>query len=115
MHMVHAACWTQNLEEAMIFWRDFFGATAGEIYHSTRRVGFRSCFIDLPDGGARIELMSGPWVHEDKAKDRLGWDHIAISAGERADVDSLVERAPSGRQSRSRAAHDGRWVLRSDH
>lgn len=76
----------------MAFWCDFLGATAGDIYHSSRRQGFRSCFIRLPGGGTQIELMSGPWLPEDEIADRPGWDHIAISVGGVADVDALAAR-----------------------
>jgi lactoylglutathione lyase len=92
MQLVHAACWTENLEEAVSFWREYLGANAGDIYHSARRAGFRSCFIALPEGGAQIELMSGPWVQERKPEDHQGWDHIALSVGSQADVDALAQR-----------------------
>jgi hypothetical protein len=58
MHMVHAACWTRHLEDAVSSWREYFGAAAGEICHSARRAGLRSCFIELPGGGTPIEIVA---------------------------------------------------------
>lgn len=92
MRLVHTACWTRDLAEAVSFWRGFFGADASEIYESRRRPGFRSSFITLPGGGPKIELMSGPWVEESPDGYREGWDHIAIAVGTPADVDELAER-----------------------
>lgn len=98
MRIAHAALWTRDLEAAAVFWRRYFGATVGEAYSSTRRPGFVSRFVTLPDGGATIELMSGPWVGDLVALDHVGWDHVAISLGDEAAVERVAMRcAEEGR------------------
>lgn len=92
MRIAHTALWTRDLAAAAEFWTDYFGATVGEPYHSQRRPGFTSRFVSLPGGGDQIELMTGPWLAADMQGDRVGWDHIAISLGDRAAVDELAER-----------------------
>jgi len=91
MHLAHVALWTTDVVAAAAFWRDYFGATVGEPYHSTRRVGFVSRFITLPGDGC-IELMTGPWIAVAGSDDRIGWDHIALSLGSAAAVDALAAR-----------------------
>jgi lactoylglutathione lyase len=92
MHITHAALWTRDLEAAAIFWRDYFGAEVGEAYCSQRRPGFISRFVRLAGGGAKIELMMGPWIVTPPAADHVGWDHIAVSLGNAEAVDRLAER-----------------------
>lgn len=99
--LAHVALWTRDLDGAARFWRDYFGAEVGEPYRSKRRVGFVSRFVTLP-GGGRIELMSGPWIEAcgeaEAARERVGWDHIAVSLGSREAVDRLARRcAADGR------------------
>lgn len=92
MHLAHVALWTHDLDVAAAFWRRHFGATVGEPYRSRRREGFVSRFVTLPGGAAAIELMSGPWVGDGAAGDRVGWDHVAIALGSAAAVDDLAQR-----------------------
>lgn len=92
MHIAHTALWTRDLDAAAAFWRDYFGADVGESYYSQRRTGFISRFVTLPGGGAKIELMTGPWIEKAPSTDHVGWDHIAVSLGDVAAVDSLAER-----------------------
>ena len=92
MQLAHVALWTTDLDAAAAFWQRYFGATVGEAYRSTRRVGFVSRFITLPDDGGRIELMTGPWISASCSDDRIGWDHIALSLGSGAAVDALAAR-----------------------
>jgi lactoylglutathione lyase len=99
--LAHVALWTRDLDGAARFWRDYFGADVGEPYRSTRRVGFVSRFATLL-GGGQIELMSGPWIEAcaeaDAVRERVGWDHIAVSLGSRERVDALAQRcAADGR------------------
>jgi lactoylglutathione lyase len=90
--IVHVALWTRDLEQAASFWCRYFGARAGRMYRSQRRRGFVSCFVTLPGGGATIELMTAPWLADARDPDSVGWDHIAISLGDRAAVDDLAAR-----------------------
>lgn len=92
MHIAHTALWTRDLEAAAIFWRDYFGAEVGEAYYSQRRPGFVSRFVTLAGGGAKIELMTGPWIEAAPTAVHVGWDHIAVSLGNAEAVDRLAER-----------------------
>jgi lactoylglutathione lyase len=92
MRLAHAALWTMDIDAAAAFWQRYFGATVGEPYRSTRRVGFVSRFITLPDDGGCIELMAGPWIAAACSDDSVGWDHIAFSLGSAAAVDALAAR-----------------------
>ena len=92
MRLAHIAVWTRDLEGAAAFWRQYFGASVGEAYHSRRRPGFISRFVTLPGSEARIELMTGPWISHPAAVESAGWDHIAISLGNAAAVDELAAR-----------------------
>ena len=93
MKLAHVALWCRDLDRAVAFWVDYFGAKAGERYASKRRLGFVSRFVTL-DEGAMLELMSIPGLdaHAAQAADRPGWAHVAISLGSEAAVDALAER-----------------------
>lgn len=92
MKLAHVALWTRELDAAARFWQSVFGAAVGAPYHSQRRPGFVSRFAVLPGDVARIELMTGPWLHGPSGDERPGWDHIALSLGSAAAVDALAER-----------------------
>jgi len=92
MRIAHTALWTHDINAAAAFWVKYFGATVGEHYHSQRRAGFISRLVHLPAGPDQIELMTGPWLPADTHAERTGWDHIAISLGDRAAVDALADR-----------------------
>ena len=92
MRIAHTALWTPNLDAAADFWKTYFGATIGEAYRSSRRPGFISRFVSLPESSDHIELMTGPWLPLDPHDERIGWDHIAISLGSKMAVDALAER-----------------------
>lgn len=87
----HVALWTRSLDEAAAFWTDHFGAEASPEYESRNRPGFRSRFVTLA-GGARIELMTGPWVGPPGAREAEGWDHVAVSVGSEAEVRRHADR-----------------------
>jgi lactoylglutathione lyase len=88
MQVAHVGLWTSDLEVAADFWRAYFGAEVGAIYHSQRRPGFVSRFVSLPLGDVKIELMKAHWVEDGQDGDRVGWDHVAICVGD----DDLVDR-----------------------
>jgi lactoylglutathione lyase len=92
MRIAHVALWTRDLDTAAAFWRKYFGAEVGAPYHSQRRVGFVSRFVTLPGVKTRIELMTGPWIESAPITEHVGWDHIALSVGDVAMVDSLAAR-----------------------
>ena len=91
MRIEHAALYVRDLEEARAFFERYFGAVSGPMYHNSR-TDFRSYFLSF-DGGARLELMTRPQMEEaDPAQSRLGYAHLAISAGSREVVDRLTQR-----------------------
>lgn len=92
MKLAHVALWTRDLDLSADFWRNYFGAVVGAPYHSTRRPGFTSRFVSLPDAAANIELMCAPWIMDAATEERIGWDHIAISLGSASAVDALAAR-----------------------
>jgi lactoylglutathione lyase len=108
MKLAHIALWTKDVEAAAAFWRDYFDAEIGELYHSRRLPGFTSRFATLP-GGTQIELMSSPWIEDSAPRDRLGWAHVALSVGTVEAVDATAVRfAAAGLQvSAPRRTGDG--------
>ena len=99
--IAHVALWTRDverLERLRTFYERHFGARAGAPYHSARRPGFVSCFLELA-GGAQLELMTLPddthTVHAepfDAAALRPGYAHIALSLGSTDAVDATTAR-----------------------
>lgn len=87
MRIEHVALWTRDLPGMVTFWQTHFGADASAEYASRNRPGFRSVFLTLPEG-ARIELMTGPWVGTAPVPETEGWAHIAIALGSPTAVDA---------------------------
>jgi lactoylglutathione lyase len=92
MKISHIAIWTTDLDRMTDFWTTFFGAVAGELYHSKRRPGFESRFLQLVDGPA-LEIMKGPWITAESPLERAGYAHIAISLGSEQAVQDMATRA----------------------
>ena len=99
--IAHVALWTRDverLERLRTFYERHFGARAGAPYHSARRPGFVSYFLELA-GGAQLELMTLPAETSipnvepsDAATPRPGYAHIALSLGSARAVDALTAR-----------------------
>lgn len=92
MAIAHVALWTEDLDAAASFWRDYFDGDIGAPYHSQRRQGFVSRFVTLPGGGPKIELMTIGGMAQAPGREHPGWDHIAVSLGDAAAVDRLAAR-----------------------
>ena len=90
MRLEHTALWVRDLEGAKEFFRKFFGAEAGPLYHN-EKTGFRSYFLSFGEG-ARLELMNRPGLGEGDPQPRLGYAHIALGAGSREGVDALTRK-----------------------
>ena len=91
MRIEHAALYVEDLEGARAFFEEYFGAVSGPMYHNLK-TDFRSYFLSF-DGGARLEVMTRPGLEKgDSAAARVGWAHLAFSAGSREEVDRLTER-----------------------
>lgn len=92
MRIHHVALWTADLDRAVGFWKGLFGIDAGDLYESARRPGFVSRFLALaPDQS--IEIMQAPWLEAACAGERVGYAHVALSAGSPGAVDALADRA----------------------
>lgn len=98
MKIAHVALWTSDLDSAAAFWERYFGAVVGAAYCSQRRPGFVSRFVALPGEEATIELMTAPWLDARVTNEHVGWDHIAVSLGEKEAVDRLAARCEADGQ-----------------
>ena len=103
----HVALWVRDLEAMRDFYVQRLGGRSGSLYNNAR-TGFRSCFIAFPEG-ARIELMSDS---RDRGREdaSFGYAHVALSAGGRDQVDSIVralEESGVTVESRPRVTGDG--------
>ncbi len=79
------------MERAKSFFKEYFGASAGELYRN-ERTGFSSYFLTF-DGGGRLEIMNrSDAADRDSRSPKIGYDHIAFAAGSREMVDKLTER-----------------------
>ena len=88
--MEHAALYVRDLEEAKAFFTQYFSAVSGAMYHNPR-TGFTSYFLSF-DGGARLELMTRPGVKAEGVPPlRTGYAHLAVTPGDREQVDRLTE------------------------
>lgn len=89
MHIEHVAIWTKDLEKMKEFYEHYFHVASTERYHN-KKTGFSSYFLSF-DSGSRLELTSKQHL-SNRIADSLGYTHIAISVGTKADVDACVEQ-----------------------
>ncbi|MFY9996712.1 MAG: VOC family protein [Leclercia sp.] len=95
MNIAHVALWTRHLDAQVQFWQTVFGGQRNERYLSKNRPGFESHFITLTDGPT-IELMTVPDLPDAPPHPEfVGWAHIALNVGSRAEVDRMAEQARS--------------------
>jgi lactoylglutathione lyase len=92
VRLEHVAVWTADLDRLRTFYERYFEATAGEQYRSVTRPGFASYFLTFSGGGGRLELMTVPGLAATAGAAALGYAHIALTVGARADVEALTER-----------------------
>lgn len=92
MRLEHLAIWTSDLERLRAFYARHFGARSGARYTSASRPGFHSYFLEFPEGGARLELMTQGDLAEPIPGPARGYAHLALAAGSAAAVDTLVAR-----------------------
>jgi lactoylglutathione lyase len=94
MRIEHVAIWTADLERLRAFYERHLGVRAGDHYENAT-TGFSSYFLELEEGGARLELMSMPSIPEtrdDPIAQATGIAHIAFALGSESAVDALVRR-----------------------
>lgn len=92
VRLEHVALWTRDLERLRGFYERYFAARAGAQYRSATRPGFVSYFLTFPGGGGRLELMTAPELSEPRRADAIGYAHVAVTVGSRADVERLTAR-----------------------
>jgi len=93
MKVGHIALWTKDIEAQAKFWGTYFGAKIGDAYVSQNRPGFISRFITLNDGPT-IELMTFTMLGDGSpGHENVGWAHLAIEVGNKAEVDKLARQA----------------------
>ena len=91
MNIEHVAIYVNNLEIEKEFFVKYFGATASEKYTNFRN-DFSSYFLVL-DNDTRLEIMHRQsMIDPKKAKYRSGYHHIAISVGDKNDVNNLTRQ-----------------------
>lgn len=88
MRIEHAALYVNDLKQAKDFFCHYFNGKSNDLYHN-QKTGFQSYFITFDDG-ARLEIMTKPDLgQEDPADPRIGYAHLAFSAGSKEEVDRL--------------------------
>ena len=93
MNIAHVALWTRSLNAQVQFWETVFNGRSNERYVSKNRPGFESHFITLHDGPT-IELMTLPDLPDAPTHPEfIGWAHIAINVGSKAQVDRMAAQA----------------------
>lgn len=71
------------------FYEKYFNVSSTELYHN-KKTGFKSYFVSF-DSGSRLELTTKQHL-SNRVVESLGYTHMAISVGTKADVDSYVEK-----------------------
>lgn len=89
MHINHVAILVKDLEGMREFYETFFNVKSSELYHN-KKTQFKSYFLSF-ETGARIELTHKPYF-ADKAFDNLGFTHLALTVGDKSDVDHFAEK-----------------------
>ena len=92
MRVEHIALWTHDIDRLRTFYQSYFGAQASPIYRSRTRADFTSCFLQFPDGGARLELMSIADLASAPQGPAVGYAHVALAVGSESAVDALTAR-----------------------
>lgn len=91
MKIDHVAMYVNDLEAEKNFFVKYFNAKAGSKYSNFRN-DFSNYFLKFEDG-SRLEIMTrSSSVDANKVRYRTGYHHIAISVGDRKDVDDFMKK-----------------------
>ena len=91
MKIDHVAMYVNDLEAEKNFFVKYFNAKAGSKYSNFRN-DFSNYFLKFDDG-SRLEIMTRNSASDaEKARYRTGFHHIAISVGDRKDVDDMMKK-----------------------
>lgn len=108
MKIHHIALWVNDLEMMRRFYANYFGICSNEKYNNLK-TGFESYFLNFPDEGCKIELMTTKDAQAGlKENDHIvGLAHFAISVGSSSAVDQLTHRL---REDGYTVVSDPRWT-----
>lgn len=91
MKIDHVAMYVNDLEAEKNFFVKYFDAKAGSKYTNFRS-DFSNYFLRFEDG-SRLEIMTrNSSTDAKKERYRTGFHHIAISVGDRKDVDDMMKK-----------------------
>ncbi|MBQ4403760.1 MAG: VOC family protein [Selenomonadaceae bacterium] len=91
MKIEHVAMYVNDLEAEKNFFVKYFNAKAGSKYSNFRN-DFSNYFLKFDDG-SRLEIMTrNSATDAEKTRYRTGFHHIAISVGDRKDVDDMMKK-----------------------
>src|SRR6267143_2024873 len=94
MKLDHVAIWAVDIELMRTFYEKYFDARSNRKYENERK-RFASYFLTFP-GGGRLELMHRPGIQQipptQGAPEFIGYAHLGVELGSRADVDALTRR-----------------------
>jgi lactoylglutathione lyase len=90
MKIEHIAIWVEDLETMKNFYQKYFDLQSSNKYENQNKA-FSSYFL-LFQSGARLELMKKEGITQNPTKNNLyfGFAHIAISAGNKQNVENLT-------------------------
>jgi lactoylglutathione lyase len=91
MKIDHVAMYVNDLEAEKEFFIKYFNAVAGSKYTNFRN-DFSNYFLRFDDG-SRLEIMTrASSANPSKVRYRTGFHHIAITVGDRKDVDDMMKK-----------------------
>ncbi len=91
MRIGHVAMYVNDMERARDFFVKYFGAKATAKY-SNFTSGFSNYFLSF-DNNTELEIMKREAMTDPaKTPYRTGFHHIAITVGDRKDVDDITKR-----------------------
>lgn len=93
MKIEHIALWTRELERIKDFYVEFLSGKSNDKYIN-HKTGFESYFITF-DSGTRLEIMQMPSIPANKNdidEQYTGYIHVAMSTGNRTNVDELTNK-----------------------
>lgn len=88
MEIEHVAIYTQDIEKMREFYEKYFKVSSSELYHN-KKTSFKSYFLTF-DSGSRLELTTKKFL-SGRAAESLGYAHIAIAVGDKAEVDRFAQ------------------------
>ena len=91
MKIEHIAMYVSDLEKTKAFYEKYFGARANTKYHNPK-TGLMTYFLSF-ETGCRLEIMCKPDIAGvDRAKEHMGYAHLAVAVAGKEGVDGLTNR-----------------------